>query len=59
MLKKYKLRCRVKGIVVTTNPKEYNIVWIREFNPEIYSNDKIKNYESYTKQISENIYNQK
>jgi hypothetical protein len=46
MLKKYKLRCRVIGIVVTTNPTEYNIVWIREFNPEIYSNDKIKNYEN-------------
>jgi hypothetical protein len=46
MLKKYKLRCRVKGIVVATNPTEYNIVWIREFNPEIYSNDKPKNYEN-------------
>ena len=41
--KKYKLRCRNNGIVVTTNPKKYNIVWIRLFDPEIYSIDILKN----------------
>ncbi|QQV91218.1 hypothetical protein Freya10_2 [Polaribacter phage Freya_10] len=36
----YKLRCRNKGIVVTKrNLKNYDIVWIREFNTEIYSFD--------------------
>ena len=36
---KYKLRCRNNGIVVTTNPSKYNIVWIRKFNPNIYPID--------------------
>ena len=38
---KYKLRCRSKGIVVTTKLKNYNVVWKRVFNPEIYSIDKL------------------
>ena len=38
---KYKLRCRNNGIVVTTEPKKYNVVWQRKFNPEIYSIDKL------------------
>jgi hypothetical protein len=37
---KYKLRCRNKGILVTYSPEEYNIVWIRLFNPKIYPIDK-------------------
>ncbi len=36
---KYKLRCRKKGIVVTLNPEQYNVVWERNFNPIIYSVD--------------------
>jgi hypothetical protein len=39
----YKLRCRNNGIVVTENPKKYNIVWIRIYDPEIYTIDIIKN----------------
>jgi len=39
---KYKLRCRNKGIVVTSNPEKFNIIWIRDFNPIIYSMDRIK-----------------
>ncbi len=37
---KYKLRCRNKGILVTSEPEKYNVVWKRIFNPEIYSIDK-------------------
>ena len=37
---KYKLRCRVNGILVTTNPNKYNVVWKRIFNPIVYSMDK-------------------
>ncbi len=36
---KYKLRCLNKGVVVTTEPEKYNVVWKREFNPEIFSED--------------------
>jgi hypothetical protein len=36
---KYKLRCRNKGILVTSNPELYNVVWKRKFNPEIYPED--------------------
>ena len=39
-IKKYKLRCRINGIVVTSRPEKYNIVWIREYNPEIYPMDR-------------------
>ena len=39
---KYKLRCLNKGILVTSEPEKYNIIWIRNFNPEIYSIDKCK-----------------
>ena len=38
---KYKLRCRNKGIVVTTDINKYDVVWKIEFNPEIFSIDKI------------------
>jgi hypothetical protein len=38
--KKYKLRCRINGILVTSSPEKYDIVWIREFNNEIYPMDK-------------------
>ena len=37
---KYKLRCRNKGIVVSSKPEQYNIVWKRKFNTEIYSTDR-------------------
>ena len=30
--KKYKLRCRENGILVTTEPDKYNVVWCREFH---------------------------
>lgn len=40
----YKLRCRKNGIVVTTNPELYDIVWKRIFNPEIYTMDKKRMY---------------
>ena len=36
---KYKLRCRNKGILVTSNPEKYNIVWKRVFNPKIFPID--------------------
>jgi hypothetical protein len=36
---KYKLRCRNKGILVTSNPENYDMVWKRIFNPEIYPED--------------------
>jgi len=36
---KYKLRCRDKGILVTSNPEKYNVVWKRIFNSEIYPMD--------------------
>ena len=39
---KYKLRCRENGILVTSNPNKYNVVWKRIFNPIIYSMDKNK-----------------
>lgn len=42
----YKLRCRNKGIVVTSNLDKYNIIWLRNFNPNIYSID--KNHEQQT-----------
>ena len=38
---KNKLRCRNKGIVVTSNPEKYNVVWKRKFNPDIFSIDKM------------------
>ena len=31
--KKYKLRCRKLGIIVSYNPEKYDVVWKREFNP--------------------------
>ena len=37
--KKYKLRCRKKGILVTTNPHVYDVVWVREYSPEVYAKD--------------------
>jgi len=37
---KYKLRCRKHGIVVTLNPEKFDVVWKREFNPDVYSIDK-------------------
>ena len=40
-VKKYKLRCRKLGIIVSNNPENYDVVWKREFNPEIYSIDKL------------------
>ena len=40
-VKKYKLRCRKLGIIVSDNPKNKDVVWKREFNPEIYSIDKL------------------
>jgi hypothetical protein len=39
---KYKLRCRKNGILVTSNPSEYDVVWKRIFNPEIYTVDNEK-----------------
>ena len=39
---KYKLRCRKKGIVVVTNINDYDVIWIRKFNTEIYSIDKLQ-----------------
>jgi len=36
---RYKLRCRAKGILVTSNPKNFDVVWKRKFNPEIYPED--------------------
>jgi hypothetical protein len=35
----YKLRCRIKGIVVTYEPEKYNVIWKRKFNHLIYSED--------------------
>ena len=39
--KKIKLRCRKKGIVVdySYNLLKYDIVWKRDFKPEIYTLD--------------------
>jgi hypothetical protein len=37
---KYKLRCRNKGILVTSKPELYSVVWKRIYNPEIYPMDK-------------------
>jgi hypothetical protein len=37
---KYKLRCRNKGILVTSKPELYDVVWKRIYNPEIYPMDK-------------------
>ena len=34
--KKYKLRCRKLGIIVSYNPKNDDVGWKREFNHEIY-----------------------
>ena len=31
----FKLRCREKGILVTNKPRKYNVVWVREFRPEL------------------------
>jgi len=42
LVKKYKLRCRNNGILVTLTPEKHNIVWIRIFNTEIYPIDKCK-----------------
>ena len=39
---KYKLRCREKGVLVTSKPEKYKIVWKRIFNPEIYPVDRCK-----------------
>ena len=39
---KYKLRCRDKGIVVTSNPEKYDSLWKRKFNPKIFSEDNKK-----------------
>lgn len=36
---KYKLRCREKGILVTSTPEKFDVVWKRKFNPEIYPED--------------------
>jgi hypothetical protein len=40
---KYKFRCRKNGVLIDTkeNLYKYDIVWKREFNPEIYSIDKL------------------
>ena len=38
----YKLRCLKNGILVTSEPDKYNVVWKREFNPMIYSEDNKK-----------------
>jgi hypothetical protein len=35
MLKKYKIRCRNCGIVVTTTPEKHDIVWKRDYRPDI------------------------
>lgn len=40
-IKKYKFRCRKLGIIVSYYPENYDLVWKREFNPEIYSIDKL------------------
>ena len=45
MLKKYKLRCRWQGIVITETPEKFDIVWVREFMPgtsPIDAADKLK-----------------
>ena len=39
---KYKLRCQKNGILVTSNPNKYDVVWKRLFNHEIYSVDNEK-----------------
>lgn len=37
----YKLRCRKNGVVVTKlDLKNYDIVWVREINKDVYSEDK-------------------
>jgi hypothetical protein len=36
----FKLRCRVKGIIITNKPKNFNVVWKRPFNPEIFPEDR-------------------
>lgn len=36
---KYRLRCRFKGVLVTSNPKKFDVVWKRVFNPKIYPED--------------------
>ena len=49
--KNYKLRCRINGILVTDSPTPYDIVWIREFNPLIYSID--TQWERLKKEVQE------
>ena len=39
---KYKLRCRDKDILVTSNTENYNVVWKREYYPKIYPLDRCK-----------------
>lgn len=30
----YKIRCRICGVITTTEPEKHNTVWKREFDPE-------------------------
>lgn len=36
---KYKLRCRIHGILITTRPEIFDVVWSRLFNPKTYPID--------------------
>jgi len=40
--KKYKIRCRNKGILVASKAEKYDVVWKRSFNPKIYPMDREK-----------------
>jgi len=49
---KYKLRCRRNGILITTKPQYFDVVWKRLFNPKIYSIDKIDEKQTYIRPLT-------
>ena len=45
--KLYKLRCRENGILVTNKPEFFNVVWVRDFSPELgFGIDHLKEWDS-------------
>ena len=42
-----KLRCRKNGILVTNKPEKYDVVWVRDFRPDLgIGVDNLKTWES-------------
>ena len=47
MIKMFKLRCRDNGILVTNKPEIYDVVWFRDFRPDLGMGvDHLKEWES-------------